>query len=52
MNFDKIANIIGAIVTVALVATVLQNGSNAASVIRSLGDAFSHSIASAQGRAQ
>lgn len=51
MNADKIANIIGTIVTVALVTTILQNGSNASAVIRALGDAFSHSIAAAQGRA-
>lgn len=52
MTLDKIANILGAIVTVALVATVLQNGSSAASVITALGDSFSHSIAAAQGRSQ
>jgi len=51
MNFDKVANILGAIVTVALVATVLQNGSQAAQVINALGNSFSHSIATAQGRA-
>jgi hypothetical protein len=52
MNIDKIANILGAIVTVALVTTIVQNGSAAAGVITAFGNAFSHSIAAAQGRGQ
>lgn len=52
MNIDKIANIFGAIVTVALVTTIVQNGSNAAAVITAFGNAFSHSISAAQGRSQ
>lgn len=47
---DKIVNIAGAIVTVALVTTVLTRGSQAAQVMRSIGDAFSGSIRAAQGR--
>lgn len=52
MNLDKVFNILGAIVTVALVTTVVQNGSNAAAVVTAFGNAFSHSLAAAQGRSQ
>jgi len=52
MNADKIANILGAIVTVALITTIVQNGSSAAAVITAFGNAFSHSIAAAQGPSQ
>jgi hypothetical protein len=51
MNMDKIFSIFGSIVTVALVWTVVSNG-NSATVIRSVGDTFAHSIAAAQGRSQ
>lgn len=44
---DRIFNLLGAIVTVALVTTIVSRGSQSAAVIRSLGDAFSGSIRSA-----
>lgn len=47
---DKVANIAGAIVTVALVTTVLTRGSAASSVIRAVGEAFSGSIRAATGK--
>lgn len=46
---DKIFDVAGAIVTVALVFTVVSNA-NSANVINAIGNAFSHSIAAAQGR--
>lgn len=49
MNLDKLANIAGAIVTVALVTTVVAR-SNSANVIRAVGDAFSGSIRAAMGK--
>jgi hypothetical protein len=49
MNFDKIANIFGAIVTVALVTTVVSRTSSA-TVIRAFGDAFAGSLRAAQGK--
>jgi len=49
MNADKIANILGAIVTVALVTTVVSRPTSA-SIIRAFGDAFSGSLRAAQGR--
>lgn len=45
---DKIANILGLIVIVALVAVVV-GGKNSASVIKNLGDAFAGSIRAATG---
>lgn len=48
MNLDRIFNIMGAIVTVALVAVVVQNGTNAARVVTSLGNAFSNAVNAAQ----
>lgn len=47
---DKIANIVGAIVTVALVTAVLARGTQAAQVITATGNAFSGSLKAAQGR--
>lgn len=47
---DKVFDVAGAIVTVALVFVVVSNA-NSAAVINSIGNAFSHSIAAAQGRA-
>lgn len=47
---DKFFNLLGGIVTIGLVFTVVSNA-NSAAVINALGNAFSHSIASAQGRA-
>jgi len=49
VNFDKIANILGAIVTVALVTTVVSRPASA-SIIRAIGDSFSGSLRAAQGR--
>ena len=47
MKPDSILNLLGAIVTVALVTTVVSRGSQSAQVIRAFGDAFSSSIRSA-----
>lgn len=49
MNIDRIANIIGSIVTVALVTTIVSNPGSAG-VIRALGDAFVGSLRAAQGK--
>ena len=49
MNGDKIANVLGAIVTVALVTTIVSR-STSAQVIRAFGDAFSGSIRAALGK--
>jgi hypothetical protein len=46
---DKIFNVAGAIVTVALVTTIVSRP-NSATVIRSMGDAFAGSIRAALGR--
>ena len=48
MNLDGIFNIMGAIVTVALVS-VIVTGKNTSSVISSFGKAFSSSISAAKG---
>lgn len=48
MTFDRIANILGAIVTVALVAVVVGSPQTA-NVIRSFGSAFSNAVNAAQG---
>lgn len=48
MNLDRIFNIVGAIVTVALVAVVVQNGTNTAKVVTSLANGFSNAINAAQ----
>lgn len=45
---DKLFNVLGAIVTVALVTTIVSRP-NSANVIRSLGNAFSGSIRAATG---
>lgn len=47
MNADRIFNIFGGVLTIALVTSVLIRGSEAAQVIRSVGDAFSGSIRAA-----
>ena len=49
MNFDRVFDIAGAIVTVALV-TVLVTNKGTADVIRATGAAFSGSLKAAQGR--
>jgi hypothetical protein len=49
MNFDKVLSIAGAIVTLAMITTVVVNGSNSAQVIRATGDMFSGSIRAAMG---
>jgi hypothetical protein len=46
---DKISNIAGAIVTVALVTTIVSRPTSA-SVIRAMGDAFAGSIKAALGK--
>jgi hypothetical protein len=46
---NTIINVLGAIVTVALVTTIVSNA-NSANVIRSLGDAFSGSIRASMGK--
>lgn len=46
---DKIANVMGAIVTVALVTTVVSR-STSANVIRAFGEAFSSSIRASLGQ--
>lgn len=48
MNLDRIFNILGAIVTVALIAVVVQNGTKTAAVVTSFGNAFSGAINAAQ----
>lgn len=50
MNADRLFDLLGKIVVVALVTTVLLRGTAAAKVISSLGDAFSNSLRVAQGR--
>jgi hypothetical protein len=47
---DKAFNVIGAIVTVALVTTIVSRPTSAA-VIRAMGDAFAGSIRAATGNA-
>lgn len=49
MNADKLFNVMGAIVTVALVTTVVSR-STSASVIRAFGEAFGGSIRAAMGK--
>lgn len=49
MNADKIANVLGAIVTVALVTTIVASP-NTAQVVRAFGDAFGGSLRAAMGR--
>jgi|tagenome__1003787_1003787.scaffolds.fasta_scaffold14227519_1 hypothetical protein len=49
MNFDRLANLLGAIVTVALVAVVVGSP-RTADVIRSFGNAFANAIHTAQGK--
>jgi len=46
---DKVFNVVGAIVTVALVTTIVSRP-NSARVIKAMGDAFSGSIRAALGR--
>jgi hypothetical protein len=49
VNLDRLFNVLGAIVTVALVTTVVSR-STSAQVIRALGDAFSGSIRASLGK--
>lgn len=49
MNADRMFNVLGAIVTVALVTAVVSRP-NSANVIRAMGNAFSGSIRAALGR--
>jgi hypothetical protein len=50
MSAQSITNLLGAIVTVALVTTIVSRGSQAATVIRAAGDAFGSSLRAATGR--
>lgn len=50
MNADRVFNLAGAIVTVALVSSVLIRGSQASQVIRAIGEAFSGSLRVAMGQ--
>jgi hypothetical protein len=50
VNADKLFNLLGAIVTVAMVTTVVMRGSQSAAVINAVGDAFSGSLRAAMGR--
>lgn len=47
---DKVANILGGILTIALVTTIILPGRQSAKVIDSFGDAFAGSIKAAMGR--
>jgi hypothetical protein len=49
MTGDRIFNVLGAIVTVALVTAIVSRPTSA-QVIRAMGDAFAHSISAALGR--
>lgn len=49
MNAEKIFSVLGAIVTVALVTTIVSHPQSAA-VIKAFGQAFSGAISAAQGR--
>jgi hypothetical protein len=48
---DRVANVLGAIVTVALVTTIVSRPTSA-TVIRAMGDAFSGSIRAALGKSR
>lgn len=48
-SFSRVFDIAGAIVMVALVTTVLRNGSSAAQVITAVTNGFSGTIRAAQG---
>lgn len=48
MNAESITNILGAIVTVALVTTIVASP-NTAAVIRAFGDSFSGSLRASMG---
>lgn len=49
MSFDGLFNVAGAIVTVALVTTIVSR-STSAGVIKAMGDAFAGSIRAALGK--
>jgi len=49
MNMDRVANVLGAIVVVALVTTIVAHR-NTARVVNALGKAFSGSIRAAMGK--
>jgi hypothetical protein len=48
-SLDKLFNIGASIVVVALVTTILRNGSSAAQVINAVGQQFAGSLRAAQG---
>jgi hypothetical protein len=47
---DKVANVAGAIVTLAVVTTLVAPNSKTAQVVKAFGDAFSGAIRAASGR--
>lgn len=49
MSFDKVANVMGALVTVALVTTLVAH-KGTAGVIKAFGSAFSGALRAAQGK--
>jgi hypothetical protein len=49
MNLDKLFNVAGAIVTVALVTTVVSH-SNSAKVINAIGSSFSGALRASMGK--
>lgn len=49
-SIDKIVNVAGAIVTVALVTTLVRPGSQTASVVKAFGQSFSGALTAAMGR--
>jgi hypothetical protein len=49
VNLDGILNLLGQIVTLALVATILLRGTAFAQIVASLGSAFSGAIRAAKG---
>lgn len=50
MSADRLFDLLAKIVVVALVTTILLRGTAAAKVVTALGDAFSNSLRTAQGR--
>ena len=49
MNADRAFNVLASIVTVALVTTIVRNGTKTARVVSAFGNSFSQSIRAAMG---
>ena len=47
---ERVLNIAGSIVTLAMVTVVVTNGGQSANVIRAVGDLFTNSLGTAMGR--